>query len=292
MAQLRHIVDAIVAQVVDRLRWGVPTSALYSETDNNRGAYTLTRDRDIALSTGSLPIVDVRLGDEAPVSATLGKYTADLQVHVDLYARAVDGQEVSRALARLRLLTSSVLMRPSFKGTVQAASLVDLNLSPYVQSIRPGGASEVSTFQEGEIGIGTMRTTWVVRYAVNPLGLILPDTNPNAFTAVITDDASPDVGWSITAPASNGFNTDLTTFVWIVDAADGFSVTPEKVRDGLLQTGVAPTAWHGFQAKSAQTVAGTFSDLDPGDYKLHIAQIACGILDSTGPVTLEFTKTA
>ncbi len=291
MAQQRHIVDAIVAQAVDRLRWGVPTSAQYAETDNNRGVYTLTRDRDIALSTSQLPIVDVRLGDETPVSATLGKYTAELQIYVDLYVRAVDGEAASRALARLRLLTTVVLLRPSFKGAVQSASVVDLNMAPYVISIRPSGASEVNTFQEGEIGIGTMRTTWVVRYAVNPLGLMLPDVNPNAFTASITDDATSDVGWSITAPASNGLNTDLTTFVWIVDVATGFPVTPEKIRDGLLQTGAAPLAWHGFQAKSAETVTGTFSDLDPGDYKLHIAQIASGIFDSSGPVVFEFTKT-
>lgn len=186
MTQTRHIADTIVDQIVDRLRWGVPTTATYTETGNNSDEYTVGRDRDTALVATMLPFVDVRIGSEQAMPAQIGTYTAEMQVHVDLYCRAVSGLAVSRELERLRLLTQSVLLRPSFKGTAQTAALLDLNMGPYVHSIRAAGADDVSVFQEGETGIGHLRTTYVVRYSVPLPGLQLPNVGPTPIASMYT----------------------------------------------------------------------------------------------------------
>lgn len=213
MAQTRHIADAIVEQIVDRLRWGVPTTATYTETGNNFEEYTVGRDRDVALAATMLPYVDVRIGAEQAIPARVGTYTAEMQVHVDLYCKAVTGVAVSRELERLRLLTQSVMLRPSFKGTVQTAALLNLNMGPYVHSVRATGTDEVSVFQEGETGIGHLRTTYVVRYSSPLPGLQLPDDNPSNYYQEIP-------AWNAWVTTAATIDANVATAPDMTNAAD------------------------------------------------------------------------
>lgn len=213
MAQTRHIADAIADQIVDRLRWGVPTTATYTETGNNSAEYTVGRDRDAALAASMLPFVDVRIGSEQAIPAKIGTYTAEMQVHLDIYCKAYTGIAVSRELERLRLLTQSVMMRPSFKGSTQTEALLNLNMGPYVHSLRLLGAEEISAFQEGETGIGHLRTTYVVRYSVPLPGLQLPDENPSNYYQEIP-------AWNAWATTEASISSNVATAPDLTNAAD------------------------------------------------------------------------
>lgn len=291
MAAELPFVDAILNQFVDRLRWG-SGSVGDSVGDGGFGRLTtITRDRDSAIEASALPLIDVRCGSDTPVQGKLGVLTSELQVFVDLYVSLGESADISFKLLDMRARTQRLLLRPSFRGETQTAAVSDLNMSPYVISVRLVGVDAVDVIPLAERGVGHMRTTYAVRYAISPLGYAIPLVVPNGYSLNVVDDNTNDVGWEIFTPSSNGLNQDVTTFVIAVVPETAPSIFVHEVRNGRPDGGAPALYWHGFQARANEYVSGLLTELDPGTYRFYSTQIVAGLVDQRGPAVTTITKT-
>ena len=141
-----HIVDQIAEAFVD-LCIDADTPA--------RDRFTRDRDNADGFAIDELPAGDVTIGEDNPTDeAPVNFWESEVEMRVDLYAVANAESSASKRLLQLRKETFIALM---------ATNALTAKVSE-VLSITPGGATEVSKMERGEIQTASFQTVFFVKY--------------------------------------------------------------------------------------------------------------------------------